>query len=473
MWPAAARTAPASPLRCVGRPEGGCRRGTTVPSGTERSSLQQHRRPDDRSWLGAALSQGCLSSVPLSCSLATSYMLLSAHRRTTLAVCRRDRRYWRRPGSSSVLSVASGENEEVHNSLIPLLELGASGRPGATPILDACEAIGAFQVRAPLELARSSEDVFRLVSYFLDLPEARKSTFKAVIDHNGAPHGYQAQGSLGGKYNRHRSGIVLQGDAAISQLLSREEVAAVLALGSASSSSSSPAASPEFIDCIERWRQEVWSLADTILAQTAEELQSLGLQPPADAPMMFGQGGSFDVLTHSQTHIKKMHPAEPPAPGRGDEGVVRLHLHQDPSLFSLLLHASDDPPGQGLEMQRGGSAPGRSRSAGDFVPLARSGCGVVTLLVGQLFHALLGRPGGFLQSQGRNLAKGRHRVVTKLADMHKERLAATCFLQPAPDALLRLPGLEASSKEEEELQDSFGERRRRAYARYVRAEKPA
>ncbi|CAJ1447439.1 unnamed protein product [Effrenium voratum] len=121
--------------------------------------------------------------------------------------------------------------------------------------------------------------------------------------------------------------------------------------------------------------------------------------------------------------------------------------HQDPSFLSLLLHGSEDPPGQGLEVHHEASR--------RFLPLPRSGCGVATILVGQLFHLLCGR--GKMR-----FAKGAHRVVTRAEDMDKPRLCATFFFQPHPDALLRplVPGVD-------EPIITFRERRLGSYSRFT------
>eukprot|EP00913_Durusdinium_trenchii_P004543 g4219.t1 len=199
-------------------------------------------------------------------------------------------------------------------------------------------------------------------------------------------HGYQPRGELGERYNAHRSGFIFHG------------------------SKAAPWVDPESQERISIWRADIWQLAGRIFDALIQELDLKAISAGH-----FSRHGPFDMVSHSQFQVKEMHPV---AAGPNAK-VVRLPLHQDPSFLSLLIHHSSEPPGQGCEFwldqeQR-------------FLPLARSGPTVCTVIIGQLFHLLLGR---------RSFAKGKHRVVTRAADMEKPRISATFFFQPPGTARL-------------------------------------
>lgn len=309
--------------------------------------------------------------------------------------------------------------------ILPLLKLGRKN-PG---IVDALARFGAFQVDLPADLARQNVAVFELARDFLSQPEELKCRFLVDPFAKPGPNGYQSRGALGGKYNRHRSGFVFHG-----------KTLWELSGG-------------DFLPVMTRWREDIWRLAEVVFDELVLELSG---QPDVHfslSPGVFSEGGAHDMVTHSQFHIKQMHAVDRQRSKTIVDPIIWLPLHQDPSFLSIVVHASANPAGQGLEFL--------DESSATYTRIAQSGCGVATIIGGQLLHLLCGGQNGL------QLAKATHRVVTNAKDMDRERLGATFFFQPAPDFLLK-PFVQLTRGDQDDC-ITFAERQRRAYARYFRA----
>ncbi|CAE7573121.1 unnamed protein product [Symbiodinium sp. KB8] len=316
---------------------------------------------------------------------------------------------------------------------VPLLDLAQSQRSEAstgTPFLDAFRGIGAFQVRVPAPLARDTQHVFEHFETFMSLPEAARHRFLCDPGEVLVVHGYQPRGGEAERFNRFRSGIVFHGKSTLPLLPEPFEVD------------------------IQRWRDRMWRLSERILEQLRDELCRSGKMEVNLGMGSFSEGAAVDMISGSHFQLKQMHSGSEPK-GSGSGETVRLPLHQDPSFMSLLIHGSSDPPGQGLEIW--------DEAAKEFVAVPRSGCEVATVFIGQLFHLLCGR--GDMR-----FAKGAHRVVTRAADLEKQRLTAVFFFQPQLDTLLIPFVAPAKGKQEEPI--SFRERRLRSYRRFARAAPP-
>eukprot|EP00435_Cladocopium_sp_Y103_P037284 s3220_g9.t2 len=306
---------------------------------------------------------------------------------------------------------------------IPLVDL--EGPNVGLETLAALRSIGAFQARLPLSLEHQTGYCFRDFKQMLAMSEEEKRRFIVGKDLLSL-HGYQPKGELGERYNAHRSGFVCHGLRPMPWLSESQDMR------------------------IAVWRKHIWHFTGRIFDALLMEIQE-DVSTPAEKGF-FSENGHFDMVSRSQFQVKEMHPA----PQGGSRKLVRLPLHQDPSFLSLLIHGSNDPPGQGLEIWHDDSQ--------SFVPVPRSGYGIATIIVGQLFHLLLGR-GSHMR-----FAKGKHRVVTKVEDMEKPRLSATFFFQPSPEALLipLVPSQSATAEVEPII--SFRQRRLQSYGRFTRAE---
>ncbi|CAE7187478.1 unnamed protein product, partial [Symbiodinium pilosum] len=291
---------------------------------------------------------------------------------------------------------------------VPLVELNrscatapsrqAGDQAAGSPLLDAFQNVGAFQVQVPGPLVVQSRGVFQEFELFMESPEKEKRRLLCDPEELLHVHGYQPRGSQGERFNRYRSGLVLHGRQTL------------------------PLLPEQFQAQLASWREQVWRLAERILHQLVCELHETGMMEVQPSMGLFSEGASLDMISGSHFQLKKMHPADDvPLAGSAGKETVRLPLHQDPSFLSLLIHGSSAPPGQGLEVWHEASQ--------EFVAVPRSGCEVATILIGQLFHLLCGR--GDLR-----FAKGAHRVVTRPEDMQRQRLGAVFFFQPKLDTLL-------------------------------------
>jgi len=252
-------------------------------------------------------------------------------------------------------------------------------------------------------------------------------------------HGFHRPGALSRSVNEYREGYVFQ--AGLPVRAARE-------------------CGPHFEEANERFREAVLErVAAPVLRRLADVLDlpveafTTGVSQDCKSAATW----SFDVLRASQFHVKRL-------VGRDDATGVAVPAHVDPSLISLVFHA---PGAAGLEVLLDAED-----GATEYRRVPQCGPDTCVLLAGSLLARLEPR-----------IPARRHRVRSTAAEIRRGRIAATFFLQPAPDARLvpfehvrrRQRGPEEDSGVVDDKDDAvfssfltYGDWKRRAHRNYAK-----
>jgi len=269
------------------------------------------------------------------------------------------------------------------------------------------------------------------------LPVDASSVFEAlprdISSTRGDPlHGFHSAKGLGG-YNEFREGCVFQANRPVHDDAEEE--------GDDSSQDSS------FAAALESFRRGVHDFAREFLVHLAEALL---------LEASFFETNDWDVVSASQCHVKRLVNAT--------LGDVAVPAHVDPSLISLVVHG---PRAGGLELlveqeNHHHTNDVTHESSSSFKRQPHFGPTTATIVAGSLLHLLTRR----------RVPACKHRVRPTLQADLRDRVAATFFFQPAPDAILRPffpPDTDDNAEKKSHVnEETYAQWKARAYATYFR-----
>lgn len=256
-------------------------------------------------------------------------------------------------------------------------------------------------------LITAQDEMFQQYELFDARPFEEKSLFSLSPDALGENNGWHSAGGLS-RYNQSREGIIFQATSPIWPMLSE-----------------SPEDPPDdFSKAHELFRDRVYNMTIDILKSLASGLKL------TDPDKYFIRGGTLDVLSESQYHVKKITLRE----GESLESLHRtpesgqylsLRAHRDPSLISLVFHDNRSTTGA----SRGFGLQFKNDITGQFVEVSQS--------ISERKYCIV-IAGSILELLTNGMVKAPlHRVVSSEAEIKSgKRIAATFFFQPLLQSLL-------------------------------------